>query len=287
MSTTTIVPLRRSSNSLNEYHTNAVAFDGIVGSTSTSQMEEIVTQTDDCYANHNGDGGRSKASFMTWRMCNPVQVARVHWIPCLLAVGVLFFTGVEEYMLQMIPASSEPFDIGFVATRSLYRLLASSPDLNTVLAALNTTGVCRDANDVYFMDMVGGRTTTSDHLGLLHVYLSWHSWLLYSAPSSSGSGVDFPVGNVSFFLFYSGHVAGSTIASLDMRRMKRLRLALLFDILNVLQSIRLLGTRGQYTIDLAVGVGAGVLFDSLAGKYEEMMSKRRNVGNGFSLISSR
>lgn len=101
-------------------------------------MEEIVTQTDDCYANHNGDGGRSKASFMTWRMCNPVQVARVHWIPCLLAVGVLFFTGVEEYMLQMIPASSEPFDIGFVATRSLYRLLASSPDLNTVLAALNT-----------------------------------------------------------------------------------------------------------------------------------------------------
>ncbi|CAH8343846.1 unnamed protein product [Eruca vesicaria subsp. sativa] len=101
-----------------------------------------------------------------------------------------------------------------------------------------------------------------------------------------GSGVDFPVGNVSFFLFYSGHVAGSMIASLDMRRMKRLRLALLFDILNVLQSFRLLGTRGQYTIDLAVGVGAGILFYSLAGKYEEMMSKRHNVGSGFSLIST-
>ncbi|KAL0857483.1 hypothetical protein Bca101_062637 [Brassica carinata] len=286
MSTTTIAPLRRGSNSLNEYHTNAVAFDGIVGSTGTSQMEEIVTQTDEGYANPNGDGGRSKVSFMTWRMCSAVHVVRVHWIPCLLAVGVLFFTGVEEYMLQMIPPSSEPFDIGFVATRSLYRLLASSPDLNTVLAALNTVRrVRRDANDVYCMDMVDGRTTKSDHFGLLHVYLSRHSWLLYAAPSSSG--VDFPVGNVSFFLFYSGHVAGSTIASLDMRRMKRLRLALLFDILNVLQSIRLLGTRGQYTIDLAVGVGAGVLFDSLAGKYEEMMSKRHNVGNGFSLISTR
>ncbi|KAF2581490.1 hypothetical protein F2Q68_00003027 [Brassica cretica] len=100
-----------------------------------------------------------------------------------------------------------------------------------------------------------------------------------------GSGVDFPVGNVSFFLFYSGHVAGSMIASLDMRRMQRLRLAMLFDILNILQSIRLLGTRGHYTIDLAVGVGAGILFDSLAGKYEEMMSKRHNLANGFSLIS--
>lgn len=88
-----------------------------------------------------------------------------------------------------------------------------------------------------------------------------------------GSGMDFPVGNVSFFLFFSGHVAGSVIASLDMRRMQRGELAWLFDILNVLQAVRLLGTRGHYTIDLAVGVGAGILFDSLAGKYIESRRK--------------
>ena len=81
------------------------------------------------------------------------------------------------------------------------------------------------------------------------------------------------MGNVSFFLFYSGHVAGSVIASLDMRRMQRWELAWTFDALNVLQAVRLLGTRGHYTIDLAVGVGAGILFDSLAGKYVE--SKRQ------------
>ena len=81
--------------------------------------------------------------------------------------------------------------------------------------------------------------------------------------------MDFPVGNVSFFLFYSGHVAGSVIASLDMRRMQRFELARTFDVLNILQAVRLLGTRGHYTIDLAVGVGAGILFDSLSGKYEE------------------
>lgn len=83
-----------------------------------------------------------------------------------------------------------------------------------------------------------------------------------------GSGVDFPVGNVSFFLFFSGHVAGAVIASLDMRRMQRRVMAWLFDILNVLQSLRLSATRGHYTIDLAVGLGAGILFDFLAGKYE-------------------
>lgn len=87
--------------------------------------------------------------------------------------------------------------------------------------------------------------------------------------------MDFPVGNVSFFLFFSGHVAGSVIASLDMRRMQRWELAWIFDTLNVLQAIRLLGTRGHYTIDLAVGVGAGILFDSLAGKYED--AKRKSL----------
>lgn len=89
---------------------------------------------------------------------------------------------------------------------------------------------------------------------------------------------------MSFFLFYSGHVAGSMIASLDMKRMQRFRLAMVFDILNVLQSIRLLGTRGHYTIDIAVGVGAGILFDSLAGKYEEM-SKRHLSTTRLNLIS--
>lgn len=92
-----------------------------------------------------------------------------------------------------------------------------------------------------------------------------------------GSEMDFPVGNVSFFLFFSGHMAGSVIASLDMRRMQRWGLAWTFDILNLLQAIRLLGTRGHYTIDLAVGVRAGFLFDSLAGHYEA--SLRKNLDN--------
>ncbi|GKE12731.1 ribonuclease H-like domain-containing protein [Tanacetum coccineum] len=52
-----------------------------------------------------------------------------------------------------------------------------------------------------------------------------------------------------------------------MRRVRRWKLAFLFDTLNLLQVVRLLSTRGHYTIDLAVGVGAGMLFDSLAGNY--------------------
>uniref|UniRef100_A0A7I4EN00 AtPDCT1/2 transmembrane domain-containing protein n=1 Tax=Physcomitrium patens TaxID=3218 RepID=A0A7I4EN00_PHYPA len=36
-----------------------------------------------------------------------------------------------------------------------------------------------------------------------------------------GSGVDFPVGHVSFFLFFSGHVGASIIATLDLRCVNR------------------------------------------------------------------
>ena len=43
-----------------------------------------------------------------------------------------------EYTLKMVPSSSPPFDIGFVATVGLHRVLSASPALNTVLAGLNT-----------------------------------------------------------------------------------------------------------------------------------------------------
>lgn len=54
-----------------------------------------------------------------------------------------------------------------------------------------------------------------------------------------------------------------------MKRVRRWELSWAFDALNVLQFVRLLSTRGHYTIDLVVGVGAGILFDYIAGKYEE------------------
>uniref|UniRef100_A0A1J3CG38 Phosphatidylcholine:diacylglycerol cholinephosphotransferase 1 n=1 Tax=Noccaea caerulescens TaxID=107243 RepID=A0A1J3CG38_NOCCA len=282
MSTKTVVPLRRRSNPLNGHHTNGVGgVDKTIGLIN-SQMDITAKKTDDVAVN----GGKSNASFMTWTARDAVYVARHHWIPCLFAVGVLFFTGVE-YTLQMIPARSEPFDIGFVATRSLNRVLASSPDLNTVLAALNTVFVAMQTTYIVWAWLMEGRPRATISACFMFTCrgILGYSTQLPLPQEFLGSGVDFPVGNVSFFLFYSGHVAGSMIASLDMRRMQRFRLAMLFDILNVLQSIRLLGTRGHYTIDLAVGVGAGILFDSLAGKYEEMMSKRHNLVNGFSLVS--
>ncbi|KAJ0075922.1 hypothetical protein Patl1_34535 [Pistacia atlantica] len=191
-------------------------------------------------------------------------------------VGLLFFMAVE-YTLRMIPAYSQPFDLGFVATKSLHNLLSSWPELNTLLAALNTVFVGMQTSYILWCWLIEGRPRAT--ISALFMFtcrgILGYATQLPLPQGFLGSGVDFPVGNVSFFLFFSGHVAGSVIASLDMRRMQRRELAWIFDILNVLQVIRLLGTRGHYTIDLAVGVGAGILFDSLAGKYED--AKRKSL----------
>ncbi|KAL2928099.1 Phosphatidylcholine:diacylglycerol cholinephosphotransferase 1, partial [Bienertia sinuspersici] len=215
-------------------------------------------------------GWLETASFMKWGYEDAIMVLKYHRLPCFFAVALVFFMGVE-YTLGMIPSDSPPLDVGFVYTQWLNRVLSSSPSLNTLFAFLNTVFVGMQTSYILWVFLVEGRVRPG--LAALFMFtcrgILGYSTQLPLPEDFVGSGADFPVGNVSFFLFYSGHVASAVIASLDMRRMQRRELAWAFDFLNVLQMLRLLGSRGHYTIDLAVGVGAGILFDSLAGKYEE------------------
>jgi len=215
-------------------------------------------------------------SFMGWSMTYLIGTARFHPLPVLLAGCLLFFMAVE-YTLVMVSAGSAPYDLGFVWTQSLHDLLLERPALNTVLAAMNTVFVAMQTLYILWTWLVEGRGRST--IATLFMFtcrgILGYTTQLPLPEEFLGSGVDFPVGNVSFFLFFSGHVAGAVIASLDMRRVKRSQMAFTFDTLNALQSLRLLATRGHYTIDLAAGAGAGWLFDSLAGKYEE--SKRSTV----------
>ncbi|XP_031488087.1 phosphatidylcholine:diacylglycerol cholinephosphotransferase 1-like [Nymphaea colorata] len=202
-----------------------------------------------------------------------LEVLRFHPIPCAFAVSLLFFMGVE-YSLLMVSPSSPPYDLGFVFTHSLHLFLARRPSLNTILAALNTVFVGMQTAYILWALLVECRPRAA--IAALFMFtcrgILGYATQLPLPKEFLGSGVDFPVGNVSFFLFFSGHVGGSVIASIDMRRMQRWELAWIFDALNFLQGLRLLATRGHYTIDLAVGVGAGFLCDALAGRYQEIKS---------------
>lgn len=214
------------------------------------------------------------AYFMKWRMEDVFGVVKYHPIPCIFAASLLFFMGVE-YTLRMIPASAPPFDLGFIVTVPLNRLLAAKPALNTLFAGLNTVFVAVQTAYILGTFLIEGRPRATISALFMFTFrgILGYATQLPLPEDFLGSGVDFPVGNVSFFLFYSGHVAASVIASLDMKRMQRWEMARIFDALNVLQVVRLLSTRGHYTIDLAVGIGAGILFDSMAGNYVETRTK--------------
>lgn len=129
-------------NAVNPYPLSAIA----ATATETTavrrrQREKAAGGVNGVDGDRGGDMGKksvySKASCLQWSIADAVHVARFHWMPCLFALGLLFFMAVE-YTLRMVPSSSPPVDLGFLATRPLHRVLQSSPELNTLLAGLNT-----------------------------------------------------------------------------------------------------------------------------------------------------
>ncbi|KAG8094746.1 hypothetical protein GUJ93_ZPchr0012g21211 [Zizania palustris] len=216
-----------------------------------------------------GDGGEWWSRRPEW--CSAAGVAgilRRHPLAVLFGCGLLMFMGVE-YTIPMVPPAAPPLDLGFSATAALHAGIAAHPWLNSLLAALNTVFVAMQAVYILWAILAEGRPRAAV-AALMMFTCRGALGCATQLPLPSeflGSGMDFPVGNVSFFLFFSGHVAGAVIAAEDMRRAERRGLARLYDALNLLQGIRLLACRGHYTIDLAVGVGAGLLFDMLAGRY--------------------
>ncbi|CAA7398449.1 unnamed protein product [Spirodela intermedia] len=229
-------------------------------------------------AGDGGDATRRNALAGRFSMEEVAGIVHGHPIPCFFALCVLFFMMVE-YTLFMVPSNSPPFDVGFILTKPLQRYLAGRPALNSALAALNTVFVVMQAAYILSTLLIEGRGRSTIAVVFMFTCrgILGYSTQLPLPQEFLGSGVDFPVGNVSFFLFFSGHVAGSVIASLDMRRTGRQAMAAAFDALNLLQVLRLLATRGHYSIDLAAGVGAGVLFDVLAGKYEKSHRRRYHL----------
>ncbi|KAF0903151.1 hypothetical protein E2562_025736 [Oryza meyeriana var. granulata] len=203
-----------------------------------------------------------------WSAAAVGGILRRHPVAALFGCGLLLFMGVE-YTIPMVPPAAPPLDLGFAATAALHAGIAARPWLNSLLAALNTVFVAMQAAYILWAILAEGRPRAAVAALMMFTCrgaLGCATQLPLPA-EFLGSGMDFPVGNVSFFLFFSGHVAGAVIAAEDMRRAGRRGLARLYDALNLLQGVRLLACRGHYTIDLAVGVGAGLLFDMLAGRY--------------------
>ncbi|MCO5609487.1 hypothetical protein L7F22_063714 [Adiantum nelumboides] len=192
-------------------------------------------------------------------------------LPIVLGIALIVFMKLE-YTVDMVMPGMEPRDLGFYYTTWVHRFLANHPSLNSIFAACNTAFVLLQMAYVLWTLFVDRRKRPS--IAILFMY-TLRAFLGYATQlpvpqDFLGSGLDFPVNNTSFFLFFSGDVAGSVIVCRDMKRTHRQDSGALVGYFNLLQSLRLLATRGHYTIDLAIGAGAGWACDLLAGKYEEI-----------------
>merc|ERR1712118_219199 len=81
-----------------------------------------------------------------------------------------------------------------------------------------------------------------------------------TGPNASGSSPALPENETEgFALFFSGHVANIKIISEYFRNKREMRNAIILELLNAFQVVRILATRGHYSIDIITGYMVGFL----------------------------
>lgn len=193
-------------------------------------------------------------------------------------------------------------DVGFTMTQSLHQYLRMHQSLHHYLACLNSLGM----NMLMSYTVIGigyyhgrpGITVLVGGIFLMRLACGWLTQLPY-ASEYLASDLDFPDCLINLFhssasrfhqrqhsnfiYFFSGHVALASLVSTYLRQTGRRHLSYACSLFNILQMIRLVATRGHYTIDLIGGVFVG----TYAYSFMEPVDKYMMTGPFFSSIVRR
>ena len=173
-----------------------------------------------------------------------------------------------------VPKSTEAIvDSGFFITTPLYLYLKDHRDMNDCLAGLNSFFLLIATFYAIKVTFWHADYTLAFRLIAVQLFRSFCGWFTYLPPSKEFllSYYDYPEAiycvtgtadcskdpseepSLPFVTFFSGHVAMATIIANHMYVRGLYRPALLLHLLNVFQCVRLLATRGHYSIDLIIG----------------------------------
>lgn len=175
-------------------------------------------------------------------------------------------------------------DTGFVLTARLYAWLARNRFWNDVAAGVNSLAlVVPSVYAAYTMLWVGDFSLVFRILSaqLLRSFCGWFTYLppdpeylmsYYDFPDvfqclvkdCSGDPAEEPV--LPFVSFFSGHVATIVICANHMYMYGHKEMAVLLHVMNVFQIVRLLATRGHYSIDIIIGWCVAVYVGRGAGR---------------------
>ncbi|CAF1307836.1 unnamed protein product, partial [Rotaria sp. Silwood1] len=169
-------------------------------------------------------------------------------------------------------------DIGFELTQPLHDILGSNMFVHHCLAFLNTLGMY--ILMIYTVIGIGywqgkpGLIVVEICIFIVRLICGWLTQLPYSTEYLA-SQHDFPDcltnlfrstvsdelssrrQHANFFFFYSGHAALVSLLAVHFYRIGHLHYSFACHIFNFLQILRLLATRGHYTIDLITGIMVG------------------------------
>jgi len=177
-------------------------------------------------------------------------------------------------------------DAGFVLTTPIYEILNSNHNLNDLLAFLNTIMLIIPSIYTLQMTFWEGDYSLSFRLIATQLFRSFCGWFTFLPPDPSFlmSVYDYPEifqcmfqmehcmeqqkskNFLPFVSFFSGHVASTVIIANHMYARHYNKSAMGLHILNIFQIIRLLSTRGHYSIDIIIGWVVAIYVSNPADK---------------------
>jgi len=185
-------------------------------------------------------------------------------------------------------------DTGYIVTQPMYEWLRDNRDWNDTLAFLNSLALLLPTIWVTYATVWKGDYSCVFRVlavQLMRAYCGWYTYLPPD-PTYLNSNYDFPdfifcifkecsndAANatpedaIPFVSFFSGHVATMVIAANHVWLSGHVRMGLILHVLNVLQIVRLLATRGHYSIDLIIAWYMAVQVTNPAGRLGRYYSR--------------
>ena len=194
-----------------------------------------------------------------------------------------------------VPASPNGIiDTGFILTYPLYEFLRDNRDWNDWLAAANSIVLVIPSVYAVYVTVWKGDYSCSFRILAVQLLRALCGWYTYLPPDPTylNSYYDFPdfvqcifqdchadaaaatPEVLPFVSFFSGHVATMVVVGNHMALGSSTKgWAIVLHILNVLQIVRLLATRGHYSIDMIIGWYVAVYVSAPAGRLGRYFSR--------------
>jgi PAP2 superfamily C-terminal len=183
-------------------------------------------------------------------------------------------------------------DTGFMLTASLHAFLEKHRDWNDILAAANSLAMAIPVTYVVYVTVWIGDYSLPFRVIAIQLLRSFCGWFTYLPPDKSylTSYYDFPdivqclftdcsgaPQAFPFVSFFSGHVATMVIAGNHMWLHGHKKWSVLVHTLDVLQIVRLLATRGHYSIDIIIGYYMAIYVSNSAGRLGRYYSRGASI----------